>query len=544
MEALTLPIIEGESPFIDEQDRISLAATIINRLLLLLDKINSNQAYEKNKENYDGYQSEKNNIEKILEQFLGAAFALSEHTGVFFALSCQLNLNRIRDYLIEKSCRDRAAQVEVLNGIVKLMNQCRNQKDEHKLGNLISLYAQKIGWSALQAKRLLHAAACYGKCEIVKLLLNPYGAEADGSKLQFKKAKYSIFDPNDLGFDNMTPLHWACASGSASTVQVLLDNNAQVDVCNRQGRLPLDLAIFNNYSPIIDLLPNKDDNFNREREEDYPLDCACEKKNPDLVKALINKGAWKCDIATQLQAADDTIFKLLLPISLRHLNELDPSGEKYSRIQITVLLSARNRGMFEDRIVQEIWNLIKERGIQAQNWLYLLIDSLERKNLATMYLIFELYSKGKVICQQCPEGQCDFDDKTIVSDERFYLPPMFWDDKTIVSERQPGTGCCATTEHLGLAVALRLIMEKLLSYNHFDNGMGAEVIKLMFEHLPSSLTDWVCCVVLWDRYRPFVDFLLDNKGIYMPVLHRLLAYAKSNNLNDVLSVLEGTVSLS
>jgi ankyrin repeat protein len=92
-----------------------------------------------------------------------------------------------------------------------------------------------------ECKNGLHISAEYRQFKVCELLLE------NGMKL----------DIDALDADWNTPLHIACISGSISICRLLVDNGASIDIKNKNGALPLDLAILHNHRLIISFLEEK-----------------------------------------------------------------------------------------------------------------------------------------------------------------------------------------------------------------------------------------------------------------------------------------------
>jgi ankyrin repeat protein len=81
-----------------------------------------------------------------------------------------------------------------------------------------------------------------------------------GNKDTAKFLLDSSFDPNDIDIDRTyrtTHLQIACEDGHTDVVQLLLDYNAQIDKCNKDGESPLILATKHGYDGIVRLLLSK-----------------------------------------------------------------------------------------------------------------------------------------------------------------------------------------------------------------------------------------------------------------------------------------------
>lgn len=54
--------------------------------------------------------------------------------------------------------------------------------------------------------------------------------------------------------DGTSPLHIACVNGHHSTVQLLLENGADINLCDEKGASPLHMARQNGHERIVQLL--------------------------------------------------------------------------------------------------------------------------------------------------------------------------------------------------------------------------------------------------------------------------------------------------
>lgn len=61
-------------------------------------------------------------------------------------------------------------------------------------------------------------------------------------------------DINLCSEDGTSPLHIACVNGHHSTVQLLLENGADINLCDEKGASPLHMARQNGHERIVQLL--------------------------------------------------------------------------------------------------------------------------------------------------------------------------------------------------------------------------------------------------------------------------------------------------
>lgn len=122
----------------------------------------------------------------------------------------------------------------------------------------------------LQGTNPLHRAACLGLTEAVRSLLgygaNPTTRDQYGENAMHKAARKGnlhvvealaeVSDVNTKSSSGMTPLHWACLTGNAEVVRVLLQHGADPFLRNEamDGLTPSDLATIMEYEDICQLL--------------------------------------------------------------------------------------------------------------------------------------------------------------------------------------------------------------------------------------------------------------------------------------------------
>ncbi|XP_062579496.1 uncharacterized protein LOC134241474 [Saccostrea cucullata] len=122
--------------------------------------------------------------------------------------------------------------------------------------------------------RPLHAASHNGYDSIVQLLLN-------------NDAEINLCNKNGT-----SPLFVACQNKHDSTVQLLLKGGADINVCNKYGASPFYLACYNEHDSMVQLLLNKGADINLRCDNGpSPLYLACYNGHDSLVQQLVNNGA-------------------------------------------------------------------------------------------------------------------------------------------------------------------------------------------------------------------------------------------------------------
>ena len=121
------------------------------------------------------------------------------------------------------------------------------------------------------------------------ILLNPtvllfcYAAETGNLvKLQ---SLVSTTDINCIGTNGETATYKACKAGRVDVVQFLASQGADVNIANSQGVYPADIAVKKVHMEMLQVLAAHGANL------DKPLLMTAEKKNLDMVVALLNVGA-------------------------------------------------------------------------------------------------------------------------------------------------------------------------------------------------------------------------------------------------------------
>nr|XP_022287739.1 ankyrin-3-like isoform X2 [Crassostrea virginica] len=90
----------------------------------------------------------------------------------------------------------------------------------------------------------------------------------------------------------LSPLHMACENGNDSTVQLLLNNGADVNLCTETGSSPLFIACEYGHNSVVELLLNNRSDLNLcEERGASPLLIACQNGHDSTVQLLLNNGA-------------------------------------------------------------------------------------------------------------------------------------------------------------------------------------------------------------------------------------------------------------
>jgi len=123
-------------------------------------------------------------------------------------------------------------------------------------------------------RNILHQEACNGNINNLKTLLSN---------------KYAYDKINSKDIYRWTPLHCAVNNNNYDTTELLLDNNAKINIPTQTGDYPIHKAAKNGNVSIVKLLLERNsaiDKKNKQRKT--PLDLAIENGNNEVVKLLQN----------------------------------------------------------------------------------------------------------------------------------------------------------------------------------------------------------------------------------------------------------------
>lgn len=118
-----------------------------------------------------------------------------------------------------------------------------------------------------------------------------------------------------------SPLYLACQEGHDKIVQLLLSNGADLNKCTKNGASPLTIACQEGHKSIVKTLVHSGANINSTMEDgSNPLFTACQKGHDEIVKLLIDNGAdvnlskkdGTSPLFTACQEGHESIVKKLL----------------------------------------------------------------------------------------------------------------------------------------------------------------------------------------------------------------------------------------
>lgn len=120
--------------------------------------------------------------------------------------------------------------------LTKAITSAFVSKDNRRELTLASILVSH-GGKLTTNSHVLHDAARRGNMDVMNFLL-----------------QQQIIDINAPGRQGLSPLHFASRSGKLEAAHALLNTGANPNALDRMGKTPLDLAIINNKSEVIDLL--------------------------------------------------------------------------------------------------------------------------------------------------------------------------------------------------------------------------------------------------------------------------------------------------
>lgn len=190
-----------------------------------------------------------------------------------------------------------------------------------------------------QGHTALHYASYRGNIEVINKLIES-GADIEVSNnrglnvlhmasqgnqpgaLVYFTEKYSmnIHSVDDLG---STPLHWACYTGSETSVLFLLSWDPKVNAQDREGLTPMHLAVMSERTRIIKKLLQKGaDKKIKDNKGRTPYDLAVAKSKFTIVEMLKEQPSCQlCVIKAPLQKVDKNSFNIIFFFILHFLIE-------------------------------------------------------------------------------------------------------------------------------------------------------------------------------------------------------------------------------
>lgn len=170
----------------------------------------------------------------------------------------------------------------------------------------------------------LHFAAGAGKTENAKYIIDHVLSDT---------AKFI----NEKGFENRTALHFAAKYGYAETAKLFIENGADVDVQDEDGKTALHLATeyYGDLETVKTLIAAGADVNKEDKNDNTPLYYAIEESKADVVNALIAAGADPDRVAYSMcqvvKNGDTEIVKALIAASYKVdiIVELDDEYDRY-----------------------------------------------------------------------------------------------------------------------------------------------------------------------------------------------------------------------
>lgn len=146
----------------------------------------------------------------------------------------------------------------------------------------------------------LHLASIRGDHECVRILLHNNTYKKDSSTENHLKYLFSgNFGLNKKDTSGYSPLHYACINGSDKCVQILLDNDALVDIGDQYGQTPLYHASKNGHHNCIQILIDRGADKNVQGGDWTPLHAATFYDHIESIQVLLDNG-----VNTQIKDSD------------------------------------------------------------------------------------------------------------------------------------------------------------------------------------------------------------------------------------------------
>ncbi|XP_052678162.1 ankyrin repeat and KH domain-containing protein mask-like [Crassostrea angulata] len=125
--------------------------------------------------------------------------------------------------------------------------------------------------------------------------IGDYNHRESGAERRYKTVQLLLSNGADINLcreDGASPLYIACLKGHDRTVKLLLSNGADINLCEENGASPLYIACFNGYDSTVQLLLSNGADINLcQKNRASPLYIACLKGHDRTVKLLLSNGA-------------------------------------------------------------------------------------------------------------------------------------------------------------------------------------------------------------------------------------------------------------
>ena len=249
-----------------------------------------------------------------LVQFIGKnkcdATAVNNDGDTALHLACRTNNSKLIKAVLNLN-RD-AQIVSNINGDTPVHVTCR-------LGNQVLLNLQKSDLTRRELKSLIHVASENNHTHIVTILMD------------------NNIDINVQDKNGDTPLHVVCRGGHISTCILLLMKECDINIQNANGDTPLHLACQSGAWQICEQLLKRDCDINlKNNDGDTPLLIACKYCDFEIIQRLLSKANLDTNEANH---AGDTILHVLCRLSfctseivqyILQATQIDPNTANYA----------------------------------------------------------------------------------------------------------------------------------------------------------------------------------------------------------------------
>ena len=250
--------------------------------------------------------------------------------------------------------------------------------------------------------------------------------KAKGGTSEYDEIFYEIFyGPTDkaieiingklnidfLDQDNNSPLHYACThldDNKFELFQKLINIGYDINAVNgSSGDTPLHLAIEHNKSNIITVLLNNNVDINiKNKEGKYPLHIAVEKNNIEIFKKLLNKDSnVNYDNYLNIAVASDNmeITKILLSEGA-DINYVDPDDFLKETVLYTACTSLKDNSILVEFLLQNgAIRVINERNSLQNTPLHAACNAMNIENIKLLLFyganLYAMNAEGKMPLQ-------------------------------------------------------------------------------------------------------------------------------------------------
>ncbi|CAC5354915.1 unnamed protein product [Mytilus coruscus] len=339
-------------------------------------------------------------------------------------------------------------------------------------------------------------------------------------------AKFLLENNADISLCNkyeMSPLYVACKEGHKDTVELLLQNNADVNQCDDDGISPLYAVCKRGHKDIVEVLLENNAHVNQcDNHGKSPLHVACNGGHKDIVEVLLANNVYvhQCDEDSEfpLYVACEGGHKDIAEVLLQNKADLSQCGENgMSPLHVacveghkkTVELLLQNNADINQR---------DKYGYSPLHWACI----VGHKD------IVELLLQNKAVASQCTDDYesplymaCENGETDIVE---LLLLNKVYANTSDEFRRCPLYVACKG----GYKNIVELLLQNTADVSHFDEdrqsplcvackGGHTDVVELLLQNKADvNQLDWTressLCVASGGGYKDIVDLLIQNKA--------------------------------